>query len=66
MASILAFWLCGLCIVALYHSIPERGTRQDIYDATLGILSACVIMVSAAIIVVSLLSPTGLHPGKWM
>lgn len=66
MTSILAFWLCGLCVVGLYHSIPERGVRQDIYDVTLGILSTCVILISATILVVSLLSPSGIHPGKWM
>jgi hypothetical protein len=66
MTAILALWLCGLCAVGLYHSVPERGMRQDIYDVSLGILSTGVLVVSATIMVVMLFSPLGIHVGKWM
>jgi hypothetical protein len=63
--AVLALWLCGLCAVGLYHSMPERGMRQDIYDLTLGILSTCGMVAAATIVAVSLVSP-GIHIGKWM
>jgi hypothetical protein len=66
MTAVLAFWLCALCILGLYRSVPERGVRQDLYDVTLGILSTCVMVVSATILVVSLISPLGIHRGNWM
>jgi hypothetical protein len=66
MMALLALWLCGLCVVGLYHCMPEKGVRQDFYDVTLGILATCVMIVAATIIAVSLLSPLGIHAGKWM
>jgi hypothetical protein len=62
MITVLALWLCGLCAVSLYRSIPEKGMRQDIYDVTLGVMSASVLVVSATVLVVSLISPPGVHP----
>jgi NADH:ubiquinone oxidoreductase subunit 2 (subunit N) len=62
MIALLAFWLCGLCAVGLYHCMPERGVRQDFYDVTLGILSTCVMVIAATVMTVSLLSPQGIHP----
>lgn len=62
MIALLAFWLCSLCAVGLYHCVPERGMRQDFYDATLGILTTCVMVIAATVMVVSLLSPLGIHP----
>jgi hypothetical protein len=61
MTAILALWLCGLCAVGLYRSMPQRGTRQDIYNIALGIMATCVMVLAAAIMVVSLLSPAGIH-----
>ena len=66
MIAVLALSLFGVCAVGLYYAMPEKGTRQDIYDATLGILSTCVLVVSATIMVVMLFSPLGIHVGKWM
>jgi hypothetical protein len=66
MTALAALWLCGLCALGLYSCLPETGVRQDIYYVTLGILSTCVMMVSATILVVILISPLGIHVGKWM
>jgi len=65
MVSLVALWLCGLCAVGLYHCVPQGGVRQDFYDAALGILTTCVMVAAATIMIVSLLSP-GIHSGKWM
>lgn len=65
MIAVLALWLCGLCAVGLYHCMPESGTRQDIYDLTLGLLSTFVMVAAATVMMVSLISP-GIHVGKWM
>jgi hypothetical protein len=62
MLTILALWVCGLCALSLYRSIPAKGMRQDIYDVTLGIMSTSVLVVSATVLVVSLIASPGVHP----
>jgi hypothetical protein len=39
--------------------------KPDIYGIGLWILSSGVLVVSAVILVVSLVSPWGIHPTKW-
>jgi hypothetical protein len=65
MTALLALWLCALCVGAIYYSIPPGGMRQNIYDVALWILSSGVLAVSATVLVVSLVSPWGIHPTKW-
>jgi hypothetical protein len=50
---------------AIYHGIPPSGMKPDIYGIGLWILSSGVLVVSAVILVVSLVSPWGIHPTKW-
>jgi hypothetical protein len=65
MTALLALWLCGLCVVGIYYSMPPSGSmRQDIYGLSLWILSSFVLAVSATILVVSIVSPLGIHP-RW-
>lgn len=65
MTALLALWLCALCIGAIYYSIPVRGVSPDVYGVALWILSSGVFVVSAVILVVSLISPWAIHPTKW-
>ena len=65
MTALLALWLCGLCTVAIYYTVPPKGMRPDVYSVALWILSSCVMAVSATILVVSVISPVGIHPAKF-
>ncbi|WGJ16257.1 hypothetical protein QEV83_08470 [Methylocapsa sp. D3K7] len=65
MTALLALWLCALCAGAIYYSIPPRGTRADVYGIALWIMSSGVLVVSAVVLVVSVVSPAGIHPPKF-
>jgi hypothetical protein len=39
--------------------------RPDVYSVALWILSSSVMAVSATILVVSVISPVGIHPAKF-
>jgi hypothetical protein len=65
MTALLALWLCALCAGAIYYSIPPSGTKLDVYSVALWIMSSGVLVVSAVILVVSVVSPTGIHPAKF-
>ena len=65
MTVLLALWLIALCVGAIYYSIPPSGVSPDIYGVGLWILSSGVMVVSAIILVVSVVSPWGIHPTKW-
>lgn len=65
MTSLLALWICSLCAGAVYYSLPQQGMRLDIYSIGLWILSSSVFVVSAMILVVSLITPWPMHPTKW-
>ena len=65
MTALLALWLCGLCAGAIYYTIPPKGTSPDVYGVALWILSSSVMAVSATILVVSAVSPMGIHPAKF-
>lgn len=65
MTALLALWLCGLCAGAIYYTIPAKGMSPDVYGVALWILSSSVLAVSATILVVSVLSPNGVHAGKF-
>jgi hypothetical protein len=65
MTALLALWLGALSVVSIYNSIPPENTRQNIYGIALWILSCCVLLVSAAIFMVSIVSPLGIHPQRW-
>lgn len=62
MIPLLALWVCTLSVVSIYNSVPPENTRQNIYGVALWFLSCCVLLVSAAIFVVSIVSPLGIHP----
>ena len=64
MPRLLALWLCGLCAVAMYYTIPPRGMSPDVYGVALWILSSSVMAVSATILMVSAVLPAGIHPGR--
>ena len=64
MTALLALWLIALCVGAIYYSIPPSGVSPDIYGVGLWILSSGVMVVSAIILVVSVVSPWGIHPTK--
>jgi uncharacterized membrane protein len=57
-----ALWLCGLCVVAIYYTIPPSGMNPDIYGISLWILSSVVLVASVVILMVILISPVGIHP----
>jgi len=63
--ALLALWLCALCVGAMYYSTPQRGVGPDVYGVALWILSSGVLAVSATILVVSVISPVGIHPPKF-
>jgi len=66
MTALLALWLCGVCVlsaVALYYGMPPTGTRPNLYEVMLGMLSGTALAVSATITVVSLFSPLLIQPG---
>jgi hypothetical protein len=65
MTAILALWLCGLCVLAIYYSAPPIGMRPDVYGVALWIMSGGVLAVSATILVVSVVAPVGVHPAKF-
>lgn len=65
MTALLALWLCGLCVGAIYYSTPPSGMSPDLYAVALWILSSVVLAVSAVILVVSVVSPFGIHAGKY-
>ncbi|HTV32796.1 MAG TPA: hypothetical protein VME69_06795 [Methylocella sp.] len=65
MTPLLALWICALCFGAVYYSRPEQGMHMDIYSIGLWVLSSGVFVVSAMILVVSLVSPWPMHPTKW-
>ena len=65
MTTILALWICALCFGAVYYSLPEQGMKMDIYSIGLWVLSSGVFLVSATILVVSLVSPWPMHTTKW-
>jgi hypothetical protein len=65
MTALLALWLCALCGGAIYYSMPTSGTRLDVYGVALWIMSSGVLVVSAVILVVSVVSPPVIHPAKY-
>ena len=65
MIALLALWLCGFSVVAIYYTIPPSGMKPDFYGIALWILSSCALVTSAIIVVVSLVSPQAIHP-KWL
>jgi hypothetical protein len=65
MTALLALWLCALCAGAIYYSMPPSGTRPDVYGVALWIMSSGVLVVSAVILVVSVISPPVIHPVKY-
>ena len=69
MTALLALWLCGVCIVAVvgvYNSMPPSGELPNLYEVSLWILSGTVFAVSAAILVVGLVSPLAIQPRWWL
>jgi hypothetical protein len=58
-----ALWLCGLCVVAIYYTLPPSGVSPDIYGIALWVLSSVVLGASAIILMVILIQPAGIiHP----
>jgi hypothetical protein len=57
-----ALWLCGLCVVAIYYTLPPSGMSPDVYGIALWILSSVVLGASAIILMVILIPPAGIHP----
>ena len=69
MTALVALWLCGVCVVGavgVYYSMPPAGARPNVYEVMLWILAGTVFAVSAAILVVSLVSPLAIHPEWWL
>jgi hypothetical protein len=69
MTALLALWLCGICVVGaagVYYSLPPSGARPNVYEVTLWILSGTLLAISAAILVVSLVSPLPFQPAWWL
>ena len=69
MSALLALWLCGLCVVGVagvHYSMPPSGSRPNVYEVTLWILSSTVLAVSGTILVVGLVSPLPIQPGWWL
>ncbi|MGH6841057.1 MAG: hypothetical protein ACREDV_03050 [Methylocella sp.] len=51
--------------MAIYYTLPTAGMKPDFYGITLWILSGCVLVASAIILVVVLIAPQTIHP-KWL
>ncbi|QBR70733.1 hypothetical protein CU048_04940 [Beijerinckiaceae bacterium] len=62
MIPLLALWVGALSVVSIFNSVPPENTRQNVYGIALWILSCCILVISAAIFMVSIVSPLGIHP----
>lgn len=69
MTALLALWLGGLFlvgVVGVYNSLPPQGSRPNVYELSLWVLSGTALAVSAIALVVSMVLPEAIHPGYWL